>query len=135
MKEVCYADLIWRSVPMPSNDDKTNTLLLIENDAADAKLILDALDDPGSRLFNVEWVGQLADGLSLVGKGEIGLVVLALNLPDSQGLATFDQLFAAAPEIPIVVYTTLSESAIANEAVKRGAYDYLLKDHLDRYTL
>ena len=120
---------------MPTTDDRTNTLLLIENDAADAKLILDALDDPGDRLFDVEWVGQLSEGLRLVGKGQIGLVVLGLNLPDSQGLATFDQLFEAAPDIPIVVCTKLNETALANEAVKRGAYDYLLKDHLDKYTL
>jgi len=120
---------------MTTNDDKTNTLLLIENDAADAKLILNALDAPGSRLFDVEWVGRLSDGLTLLGKGGIGLVVLDLNLPDSQGLATFDSLLAAAPDIPIVVYTPLSEASTANEAVKRGAYDYLLKDHLDKYTL
>lgn len=120
---------------MPTQDDKANTLLLIENDAADAKLLLDALDDPSSRLFDVEWVGQLSEGLSLLGKGGIGLVVLDLNLPDSHGLATFDKLFATAPEIPIVVFSRLSETSLANEAVKRGAYDYLLKDHLDKYTL
>ncbi len=131
--------LLWHTVcplhRMPINGDKTNTLLLIENDAADAKLILNALDDPGSRLFEVEWVGQLSEGLGLVGKGGIGLVVLDLDLPDSHGLRTFDKLFAAAPDIPIVVYTRLSETSLASEAVKRGAYDYLLKDHLDKYTL
>lgn len=124
-----------RGLSMPTTNDKTNTLLLIENNAPDAKLILDALDDPSSRLFDVEWVGQLSEGLRLVGRGEIGLVVLDLNLPDSEGLDTFDKLFAAAPDIPVVIYAELSETAIASEAVRRGAYDYLLKDHLDRYTL
>ncbi len=90
--------------------DKNNTLLLIENDADDAKLILDALDDPGANYFDVEWVGQLAEGLRLLGKGGIGLVVLDLNLPDSQGLATFDKLFAAAPDLPILVFSRLKEA-------------------------
>ena len=117
------------------NTDKNNTLLLIENNAADAKLILDALDDPSADHFDVEWVGQLADGLRLLGKGGIGLVVLALNLPDSQGLATFDNLFATAPDIPIVIFSSLDEVGLANEAIQRGAYDYLVKDHLDKYTL
>ena len=117
------------------NTDKNNTLLLIENNAADAKLILDALDDPSADHFDVEWVGQLADGLRLLGKGGIGLVVLALNLPDSQGLATFDNLFATAPDLPIVIFSSLDEVGLANEAIQRGAYDYLVKDHLDKYTL
>jgi diguanylate cyclase (GGDEF)-like protein/PAS domain S-box-containing protein len=117
------------------NTDKNNTLLLIENNAADAKLILDALDDPSADHFDVEWVGQLADGLRLLGKGGIGLVVLALNLPDSQGLATFDNLFATAPDLPIVIFSSLGEVGLANEAIQHGAYDYLVKDHLDKYTL
>jgi diguanylate cyclase (GGDEF)-like protein/PAS domain S-box-containing protein len=117
------------------NTDKNNTLLLIENNAADAKLILDALDDPGANHFDVEWVGQLSEGLRLLGKGGIGLVVLDLNLPDSQGLATFDTLFAAAPDLPILVFSRLKEASLANEAIEHGAYDYLVKDHLDKYTL
>src|ERR1700722_19278738 len=82
-----YPDIsLLPSQPMLMKTDKNNTLLLIENDADDAKLILDALDDPGANYFDVEWVGQLAEGLRLLGKGGIGLVVLDLNLPDSQGL-------------------------------------------------
>ena len=117
------------------NTDKKNVLPLIENDADDAKLILDALDEPGANHFDVEWVGQLSDGLRLLGKGGIGLVVVALNLPDSQGLATFDKLLAAAPDLPILIFSRLSEASLANEAIQRGAYDYLMKDHLDKYTL
>jgi diguanylate cyclase (GGDEF)-like protein/PAS domain S-box-containing protein len=117
------------------NTDKKNTLLLIESDADDAKLILDALDEPGANHFDVEWVGQLSDGLRLLGKGGIGLVVLALDLPDSQGLATFDRLFATAPDLPILIFSRSSEASLASEAIQRGAYDYLMKDHLDKYTL
>jgi diguanylate cyclase (GGDEF)-like protein/PAS domain S-box-containing protein len=120
---------------MLMNTDKNNTLLLIENNANDAKLILDALDDPGANHFDVEWVGQLSEGLRLLGKGGIGLVVLDLNLPDSQGLATFDKLFAAAPDLPILVFSRLKEASLANEAIQHGAYDHLVKDHLDKYTL
>ena len=66
---------------------------------------------------------------------EEGLVVLDLELPDTQGLATFDKLFAVAPDLPILVFSRLKEASLANEAIQRGAYDNLVKDHLDRYTL
>src|SRR5207237_591189 len=64
-----------------------------------------------------------------------GVVVPDLCPPDSEGSATFEKVFAAAPHMPIVVLSRLNDDSTANESLKRGAYDYLLKDHLDRYTL
>ena len=112
-----------------------NCLLLIEDDPGDAKLILEALADPGDCPFHVEWVTQLSGGLELLGEGGIGLVLLDLWLPDSQGIATFEKLFVAAPHIPILVLSRLNDESTAKEAVRRGAQDYLLKGHLDKYTL
>jgi diguanylate cyclase (GGDEF)-like protein/PAS domain S-box-containing protein len=61
--------------------------------------------------------------------------LLDLCLPDSQGIATFEKLFAAATHIPILILSRLNDESAANEAIRRGAYDYLLKGHLDKYTL
>src|SRR5579862_807276 len=116
---------------MPIN----NTLLLIEDDADDAKRILEALADPRECPFDVEWVTRLSGGLERLGAGGIDLVLLDPFLPDSQGIATFDKLFLAAPHIPIVILCGLSDEFTANEAIGRGAQDYLLKGHLDKYTL
>ena len=113
----------------------SNKLLLIEGDSTEAKLILEALVDPRASSFDVDWVRLLSDGLKLLGEGKTGLVLLDLCLPDSEGIATFEKLFAAAPHIPILVLSRLNDESTANESLKRGAYDYLLKDHLDRYTL
>jgi diguanylate cyclase (GGDEF)-like protein/PAS domain S-box-containing protein len=49
-------------------------------------------------------------------------------------METFDKLFAAAPDIPILVLGNGNE-ALAKEAVGRGAQDYLLAGHLDSYSL
>ena len=117
------------------NVNTNNTLLLIEDDPADAKLILDALADPGASPFDVKWVTQLSDGLKLLGEGGIRLILLDLCLPDSQGIATFEKLFVAAPHIPILVLSRLNDENAAKEAARRGAQDYLLKGHLDKYTL
>src|SRR5438067_11503485 len=112
-----------------------NKLLLIEGDSTEGKLILEALVDPRASSFDVDWVRLLSDGLKRLGERKTGLVLLDLCLPDSKGIATFEKLFAAAPHIPILVLSQLNDESIANESLKRGAYDYLLKDHLDRYTL
>ena len=48
-------------------------------------------------------------------------------LPDSRGLATFEQLRKCAPRIPVVVLTGLDDEGLALRAVREGAQDYLVK--------
>jgi len=57
-----------------------------------------------------------------------------LSLPDSHGIKTFDKLFSAAPDIPILILGNGNEP-LAKEAVAHGAQDYLLAGHVDSYSL
>ena len=104
-------------------------ILLIENDPAAADKIRAALAAAGSGSFEAEWIRQLSEGLERLSKKDIDAVLLSLSLPDSHGIETFDKLFAAAPDIPILVLGNGNE-ALAKEAVGRGAQDYLLAGHL-----
>src|ERR1700688_782988 len=117
------------TTPIPSP-----TILLIENDRAAADKIRAALATTGGGSFEVEWVRQLSEGLERLSKGGIDAVLLELSLPDSHGIETFDKLFSAAPDVPILVLGNGNE-ALAKEAVGRGAQDYLLAGHLDSYSL
>jgi diguanylate cyclase (GGDEF)-like protein/PAS domain S-box-containing protein len=110
-------------------------ILLIENDPAAATEIRAALAAAGSGSFEVEGVRQLSEGLARLNKKGIAAVLLALSLPDSQGIETFEKLFAAAPDIPILILAGSANEALAKEAVARGAHDYLLPGHLDSYSL
>jgi len=109
-------------------------ILLIENDPAAADRIRAALATAGSGSFDVEWVRQLSEGLARLNKKGIAAVLLELSLPDSQGIETFDKLFAAAPDVPMLILTNGNE-ALAKQAVERGAQDYLLAGHIDSYSL
>jgi diguanylate cyclase (GGDEF)-like protein/PAS domain S-box-containing protein len=110
-------------------------ILLIENDPTAANAIRAALAAPSSGPFDVEWVRQLSEGLERVSKKGITAILLALSLPDSHGIETFDQLFSAAPDVPILIVGANVNEALAKQAVGRGAQDYLLPDHLDSYSL
>jgi diguanylate cyclase (GGDEF)-like protein/PAS domain S-box-containing protein len=109
-------------------------ILLIENDPVAAEKVRAALTAAGSGSFELEWVRQLSKGLARLTKGGIDAVLLELSLPDSHGIETFDKLFSAAPDVPILVLGNGNE-ALAKEAVGRGAQDYLLAGHLDSYSL
>jgi len=112
----------------------TPKILLIESNPAAADKIRAALAAAGSGSFEVEWVRELSEGLARLTKKGIDAVLLELSLPDSHGIETFDNLFSAAPDIPILVLGNGNE-ALAKEAVGRGAQDYLLAGHLDSYSL
>lgn len=115
--------------------DSPTTVLLIEDDSADARLIQDALAGTGNNLFHVEWVSRLADALERLGSERFEVVLLDLSLPDSQGLEAFDQVFQAAPDSLILVLSGLTDEETALQAMERGAHDYFSKGHVDAHWL
>ncbi len=110
-------------------------ILLIENDPAVANEIRAALSETGGGSFELEWVRQLSEGVERLSKKGIAATLLELSLPDSQGIETFDKLFTAAPDVPILILGGSAEEALAKQAVGRGAQDYLLPGRLDSYSL
>jgi diguanylate cyclase (GGDEF)-like protein/PAS domain S-box-containing protein len=111
------------------------TILLIDNDAGAAYDVRAEIAAAERDSFDVEWVRQLSDGIARLDKRGIAAVLLVLSLPDSQGIETFDKLFAVAPDIPILILGGKINGALAKQAVAHGAQDYIMSDHLDGYSL
>ena len=110
-------------------------VLLISDDDTDAGLIQKALAEPTGNEWRLERVRRVSDGVNRLRKDGIAAVLLDLFLPDSQGIETFEALFATAPLVPILVLANRESEDIAWQATQRGAQDHLLKDHLDAYWL
>ncbi len=111
------------------------TVLLIEDNPGDARLIREMLDEGEEALFNLDCVGRLSQGLEYLAARNPGLVLLDLSLPDSLGLDTFLRVYAHSPKVPIIVLTGNDDQTIALSAVKTGAQDYLIKGKIDRELL
>jgi diguanylate cyclase (GGDEF)-like protein/PAS domain S-box-containing protein len=108
-------------------------VLLIQSQADAAKIIIDALTRCSDESFQVEWVKRCSEGLERL--DGIEAILVDLELPDSRGIDTFDRLFRAAPNIPILVLIDLKNESTAKLAVQCGAQDYVLKARLDAYLL
>ena len=120
---------------LPAEALQSAKILLIEGDPVSAKEILAALSASGNDSFDVKWVSHLSEGLSRLRNKGVDAILVSLSLPDNQGIETFDKLFAAAPDVPILILGGHDNEAQAKQAVARGAQDYLLPDHLDSYSL
>jgi signal transduction histidine kinase len=105
-------------------------VLLIEDNAADAEIVREMLEGV-RRAFRIDVVSRLAVGIRALNENHFDVVLVDLNLPDSSGIDTFLAIHAACPELPIILLTGLEDEQIAEQAVKEGAQDYLVKNQID----
>src|SRR5881409_2172836 len=100
--------------------------LLIEDNAADAAIVREMLEGVRTA-FQMQVADRLETGIQALKENQFDVVLADLNLPDSYGVDTFVALQAARPDLPIILLTGLEDEQIAEQAVKRGAQDYLVK--------
>ncbi|HEY2910293.1 MAG TPA: sigma-54 dependent transcriptional regulator, partial [Gemmataceae bacterium] len=68
-----------------------------------------------------------AEAITIVRKDSPDVVVLDVHLPDATGLATFHRIKEIDARIPVILITGHGTTRLAIEAIKEGAYEYLLK--------
>ncbi len=107
----------------------TNRVLIVTADPDDARALELALRKAKDGPFDIEWAARLSDALARLRAGGIDAILADLSLPDSQGIETFDQLFATNPQTPILTLSAVEDDALATEAVQRGAQGALSKGH------
>jgi len=102
-------------------------ILLVEDNPGDADLIQVILADSVTTRYEFTRADRLASALQVLATTQVDLILLDLNLPDSNGLETVKKMFAAAESLPIVILTGTDDRQLGFEAVKAGAQDYLVK--------
>lgn len=107
------------------------SVLLVEDNPAQAELAKRALSEVTGASFDVHHVTRLTDGISRAALGGIEVVLLDLNLPDSRGLSTVVHFLGQRFDVPVVVLTSHDDENIGIEAMKTGAQDYIIKDRVN----
>ena len=111
----------------PARPGDPESLLLVEDDPADAVLVEELLADSGLHA-TLSWARSLTEAEDLLARdGPRGCILLDLHLPDARGLEAVTLMLAAAPGAPVVVLTGLAEESAGLAAVAAGAQDYLIK--------
>ncbi len=113
----------------------TTTILLVEDNPGDARLIRELLRDIQGRAFTIITADSFRKAYGCLQANRVDLALVDLSLPDSHGLETFRKLAEGYPSLPQVLLTGLNDRETAIQAVREGAQDYLFKGEVDGHVL
>ena len=109
-------------------------LLLIEDDSEDSRLLLAMLQE-ARPAYHVIVKSSLEEALQAGDRTPWTIILVDLGLPDRGGMETFERCRSEWPESPIVVLANLADEGLAQEAVRSGAQDYLVKGDINARAL
>jgi diguanylate cyclase (GGDEF)-like protein/PAS domain S-box-containing protein len=118
---------------MEKNADRT--VLLVENDPEQSRLIRTMFNEQRSGSFALAHVESLSDAETHLVGHSVDIVLLDLELPDSDGLEAVRKVRAIAPRILIVLLSSPDQESTAVQAIHEGAQDYLIKGQIDSHKL
>jgi two-component system nitrogen regulation response regulator GlnG len=99
--------------------------LLVVDDESNIVFSLDeCLRSPTLQIISA---GTAREGIDMARTERPDVVILDVRLPDMSGLDAYDRIRALDPRLPVIMITAYARTETAIEAMRRGAYEYLLK--------
>ena len=99
-------------------------ILVVDDEEAIREVVSTLLEAQGYRC-TVCPNGRVA--LETFRKDTFDLVLSDIVMPEMDGLKLLNQLRQDDPDVPVIMVTAMHDIAIALEAIRAGAYDYILK--------
>lgn len=113
-------------------------VLLIESEAEDVLFLRDVLTEIGDGGFWSTWVNievlhasSWSDASAILSEESLDLILLDLDVLDSQGIETFRRAQRAAQDIPMILLVGRCEEGLGVRLVRDGAQDFLVKKQID----
>src|SRR5580658_3073531 len=110
-------------------------VLLVEDNAGDARLLHEMFRKEKAGSFVLTHLLRMGEAVAHLEKGGVDILLLDMGLPDGHGLDTVRRAHVAAPHVPVIVLTGLDDEALAAQAMKAGAQDYLIKGQIESRAL
>ena len=109
---------------MRSRRTPAASVLVIDDDRSVLHVFKQVFKEADVRLLTAN---SAAQGLAALADAHPDVVILDIMLPDQSGLETIEQIYRHDPKVPVIFITSGGTSDTAIEAMKLGAYDFLLK--------
>jgi len=107
------------------------SILFLENNVSDRKTIQNYLENEDEYNYEVTTCKRFSEGIEILKKEQFDLIILDLELPDSEIETTLQNLTNFTTYAPTIVLTRMDDKDFALESLKKGAQDYLIKDEIN----
>ncbi len=77
--------------------------------------------------YDVQLAASGREALQLLDQNAFDLVLTDIVMQDGNGIVLLDRIHGKQPNLPVVMVTAIHDISVAIDAMRRGAYDYLLK--------
>lgn len=100
--------------------------ILVIDDEVDMLMLLRMIIEVNTE-YEVETTNSPTEGMKLLREKEYDLVITDLKMPGMDGIELFDEFRDQKPEIPFIIVTAYGSPETADEALKKGAADFIAK--------
>jgi len=107
--------------------------LVVDDEESIRRLLRQKLSSEGYQCREAGSAGQVLDKLQ---SNTIELVVLDIKMPGKSGVELLPEIRASYPDTAVIMATAITDTNIAIQCMKQGAYDYITKPfNLDEVVL
>src|SRR6201981_2005456 len=110
--------------PRKVQTEAVENILVVDDEEAIREVVSTMLESKGYRCTAVS-NGRAAQ--DYVKRTTPDLVLSDMIMPEMDGIKLLDWLREYDPEVPVIMVTAIHDISTALEAIRRGAYDYILK--------
>jgi two-component system response regulator HydG len=101
------------------------SILLVDDELSYLELLKSILQQEG--YTNVITESNPLNVSSILKSQKIDLILLDIYMPQMNGLQLLEQITPEYPNIPVIIVTAVDDKEIALEAIKFGAYEFIIK--------
>jgi DNA-binding NtrC family response regulator len=111
--------------------EKVFTILVVEDNAGDVEMFLRAVEEDLPRTederVELEFAARAEGGLKVLEQRKIDLVITDVRLPGMSGIEFLQRVHEQHRRIPVVVMSWVNSVDTVVDAMRHGAFDYILK--------
>jgi len=115
-----------------TNETKTTTVLVVDDDMYVLESVVALLGQFG---YSVIPCRNGEEALQKIQCSDLDAILTDIKMPVMSGIELLEIVHNLNPDIPVILMTAYAELDIAVEAVKKGAFDFIIKPYKPTYLL
>ncbi|MGQ9824855.1 MAG: sigma-54-dependent transcriptional regulator [Desulfotomaculales bacterium] len=100
------------------------TILVVDDEESVCEFLKEVCEDAG---YQVKVAMDGKEALAQFKKSTPDTVLLDIRMPEMDGMQVMDTIHELNPSVPVILMTAFGNTEMAIEAMKKGAYDYIIK--------